>query len=181
MKKNVRILAACLMLVLAGSSSALAQTRPGRGRGLPGGGPLADGGVAPAELQRLFDAYIVMQAQQQLQLTDDQFARFLTRVRTLQEVRRRGQMERGRLLQELRRVSETPAQDDAVRAQLKAFADLEGRQFSDLRQAIEGVDQVLDLHQQARFRLFEEQMERRKVELMMRARQGNRPRMPTQP
>ena len=33
------------------------------------------------------------------------------------------------------------------------------------------VDQVLDVRQQARFRLFEEQMERRKVDLLMRARQ----------
>ena len=48
--------------------------------------------------------------------------------------------------------------------------------MTDVRQALEGVDQVLDLRQQARFRLFEEQMERRKVELLMRARQANRPR-----
>ena len=38
------------------------------------------------------------------------------------------------------------------------------------RQAMEGLNQVLDLRQQARFRVFEEQMERRKVELLMRAR-----------
>ena len=41
---------------------------------------------------------------------------------------------------------------------------------------MEAVDQVLDLRQQARFRVFEEQMERRKVELLLRARQANRPR-----
>jgi hypothetical protein len=33
---------------------------------------------------------------------------------------------------------------------------------------------VLDVRQQARFRLFEEQIERRKVDLLMRARQGAR-------
>ena len=35
------------------------------------------------------------------------------------------------------------------------------------------IDQVLDLRQQARFRVFEEQMDRRKLELVMRARQAN--------
>ncbi len=66
--------------------------------------PPAEDSVSPAEIQRLFDAYVVMQAQKELELSDDQFPRFLARVRTLQEVRRRGQMQRGRMLQELRRL-----------------------------------------------------------------------------
>jgi len=61
-----------------------------------------------------------------------------------------------------------------LRNQLKALNDLDARLGTDVRQALDGVDQTLDLRQQARFRLFEEQMERRKVDLLMRARQGNR-------
>jgi hypothetical protein len=146
----------------------------------PAPGPLAEEGVTPAEIQRLFDAYVVMQAQQELQLSDDQFPRFLARMKALQDVRRRGQMQRGRMLQELRRLSQAAGQDEALRTQLKVLNDLDTRVGTEVRQALEGVDQVLDLRQQARFRLFEEQMERRKVELLMRARQGarqaNRPR-----
>jgi len=133
-----------------------------------------DATVSPAEIQRLFDAYVVMQAQQTLQLSDEQFPKVLARVKSLQEVRRRGQMQRGRMLQELRRLSQTPGQDDALRNQLKALNDLDARLGTEVRQALDGVDQTLDLRQQARFRLFEEQMERRKVDLLMRARQGNR-------
>src|SRR5262249_31740547 len=102
---------------------------------------------------------------------DEQFPRFIARVKTLQEVRRRGQIQRGRMLQELRRLSQTPGQDDALRTQLKALNDLDVRVGTEVRQALEGVDQTLDLQQQARFRLFEEQMERRKVDLLMRAQQ----------
>jgi hypothetical protein len=138
------------------------------------GAAAADATVSPAEIQRLFDAYVVMQAQQALQLSDEQFPKFLARVKSLQEVRRRGQMQRGRMLQELRRLSQTPGQDDALRNQLKALNDLDARLVTEVRQALDGVDQTLDLRQQARFRLFEEQMERRKVDLLMRARQGNR-------
>lgn len=150
------------------------QAGQGRNRVAPAPGSVPEDGVSPAEIQRLFDAYVVMQAQQELQLNDDQFPRFLARVKTLQEARRRGQMQRNRMLQELRRLSQATGQDDALRTQLKALSDLDARVGTEVRQALEGVDQVLDLRQQARFRLFEEQMERRKVDLLMRARQANR-------
>jgi len=144
-------------------------------RGRPAPGPPAEDAVSPAEIQRLFDAYVMMQAQQALQLSDEQFPRFLARVKTLQEARRRGQMQRGRMLQEIRRLLQSTGQDDALRTQLKTLNELDARVETEVRQALDGVDQVLDLRQQARFRLFEEQMERRKVDLLMRARQANRP------
>jgi hypothetical protein len=142
-----------------------------RGRPAPGP-PAAEDAVSPAEIQRLFDAYVMMQAQQTLQLGDEQFPRFLARVKVLQEARRRGQMQRGRILQEIRKLLQTTGQDDALRTQLKALNELDARVDTEVRQALDGVDQVLDLRQQARFRLFEEQMERRKVDLLMRARQA---------
>ena len=40
---------------------------------------------------------------------------------------------------------------------------------------------AVDVYQQARFRVFEEQIERRKLELIMRARQQNRPLAPRRP
>ena len=43
------------------------------------------------------------------------------------------------------------------------------------RKAYDDVDQMLDVRQQAKFRIFEELMERRKLELVTRARQANRP------
>jgi hypothetical protein len=168
------------MIVAVGALTAMppgVHAAQGRNRvaPAPNGGPAADdAAVSPAEIQRLFDAYVVMQAQQALQLSDEQFPKFIARVKTLQEVRRRGQMQRGRMLQELRRLSQAQAQDDALRNQLKALNDLDARVGTEIRQALDGVDQTLDLRQQARFRLFEEQMERRKVDLLMRARQANR-------
>jgi hypothetical protein len=134
-------------------------------------------GVAPAELQRLFDAYVVMQAQQQLQLTDDQFPRFLGRMKVLQEVRRRTQNERGQALQELRRLTQPGGprvEDGALQERLKALDDLEVRSVEQVRQAIAGINVILDTRQQVRFRLLEEQMERRKIELLLRARQARR-------
>ena len=42
----------------------------------------------------------------------------------------------------------------------------------EIQQQRTAIDQVLNPYQQARFRIFEETMEQRKIELLMRARQG---------
>jgi len=139
--------------------------------------PAGTEGVSPGEIQRLFDAYVVMQAQDQLQLTDEQYPKFLSRVKVLQAARQRGLVDRGKIIQELRRLSDSNPIDEAqAKNQLKALADVDARTDNEVRDALNGIDQVLDVRQQVRFRIFEEQMERRKVELLMRARQANRQR-----
>ena len=55
-----------------------------------------------------------------------------------------------------------------------SLQELEARSGVEVRKAYDGIDQVLDVGQQAKFRVFEEMMERRKLELVTRARQANR-------
>ena len=59
-----------------------------------------------------------------------------------------------------------------IRERLKALDDLESRAGTEIQQQRIAIDQVLNPTQQARFRIFEETMEQRKIELLMRARQG---------
>ncbi len=116
-----------------------------------------------------------MQAQQQLQITDEQFPQFLTRFRTLQDIRRRALQSRARRVAELRRLLNAPTPDDAaIREQMKGITDDEERAQTDARKVYDAIDQILDVRQQAKFRVFEEMMERRKLELVARARQANR-------
>ena len=131
----------------------------------------------------MLDGYELMQAQQMLQLDDEQFPRFLPKLRALQDARRRAQMQRIRLIQELRRMTQSRSTLDEARIKdsLKTLDDLDARSAVEIRQAREALDQVLDLYQQARFRLFEAMMEQRKVELVMRARQANRQNRPQNP
>ena len=135
-----------------------------------------NGNVSPAEIQRLFDAYALVQAQAQLKLSDDQYPPFLARYKALQDLRRRSQNERGRIIQDLRRMSldDAKSDDGQLKDRIKALQDLDVQTAADVRKAYEAVDQVLDVRQQARFRAFEEQMERRKIDLVTRARQTNR-------
>jgi Spy/CpxP family protein refolding chaperone len=134
-----------------------------------------DAVVSPAEIQRMFDSYALMQAQEQLKIADDRFPQFLTRFKALQDVRRRGQNERARAVQDLRKLVNDPQPDEAaMKDRLKALDEIETRNDADVKKAYDALNQVLDVRQQAKFRVFEENMERRKLELVNRARQANR-------
>ena len=171
----------CFTLLAVVGALALATGIAGAGQGGRGGqrqgggsGP-DEGGVTPAEIQRMFDAYALMQAQEQLKIGDEQFTRFLTRFKALQEVRRQTLQERARIIQNLRRLVNAPQPDEAqIKDRLSALQELETRAAADVKKAYDAINQVLDVRQQAKFRVFEELMERRKLELVMRARQKNR-------
>jgi Spy/CpxP family protein refolding chaperone len=131
--------------------------------------------VTPFELQRLFDSYALLQAQNQLKIGDDQFTRFLPRFKALQDARRQTLQQRNRVLTDVRRLlMEAPPDEAQLKDRLKQLQDIETHGDVETRKAYDAIDQVLDVRQQAQFRLFEEQMERRKMELVTQARQANR-------
>jgi hypothetical protein len=162
-------------------SPSVAQVAPPQTQG-PGQGPdVPARPIGPGEIQKLFEAYTVLQAQEALQLSEEQYGRFVTRLKVLQDTRRRHQQARNQLLGDLRRLTnpEAGAPDEALIAdRLKAFRDEDERAAGEIRRAYVAVDETLDTRQQARFRLFEERMEQQKLELLMRARQNARPALP---
>ena len=159
-----------------GAGDVSAQPRRAQRQGQDAPAVTEEPGVSPAEIQRMFDAYALMQAQEQLKIGEDQFNQFLTRFKNLQDVRRKGMQERARLVVNLRRLLNQGQPDDAqLRDRLKELDDVEARVTADTKKAYEAIDQVLNVSQQARFRVFEENMERRKQELVNRARQANKP------
>ncbi len=150
------------------------RARAGQGLGRAMGGPAQR--IEVAELQRLFDAYLVMQAQDALQLDDVQFGQFLPKLKQLQETRRRNEQARQRIVAELSRLTArpaTPGGEAALKERLQALQDLDGRAAAEIRRAYDALDQQLDVWRQARFRVFEQNMERRKFQLMLRARRAD--------
>src|SRR6187431_2975422 len=134
----------------------------------------APGELSPAEVVGMLDAYALVQAQNALQLNDSQYGAFVGRLKALQETRRKNQRARNQVVQELRRLTGQQAatlDEAAVRDRLKALRELDERSAADLRRAYDALDEVLDIRQQARFRIFEENLERRKMDLLLRARQ----------
>jgi hypothetical protein len=132
--------------------------------------------LPPGEVVAMLDAYAVVQAQDALQLSESQYGQFVARLRKMQEVRRRNQQLHNRIVQDLRKLagpqSAAPFDENTVRDRLKALREQDDRAAGELRRAYDAVDEILDVRQQARFRIFEEMIERRKLDLLMRARQG---------
>jgi Spy/CpxP family protein refolding chaperone len=163
------------LLALALAEPAAAQRGRGQRQPPPDGTAAEAPGVSAAEIQRMFDSYALIQAQEQLKITDEKFPQFLTRFKALQETRRRNMAERFRMVQDLRRLANDAQPDEArMRERLKALDELDARAQADVSKSYEAINQVLDVQQQAKFRVFEETMENRKLALVMRARQANR-------
>jgi hypothetical protein len=160
-----------LALVPVADAQAQPQTPPAPGV------PTDD--MSPMQVHQLFDAMLVMQAQDALALSEPQYAQFVSRLKTLQDARRRNQQERVRMIAELQRMTSPrnpqPPDESELTRRLSALQELEARQAAELRRAYNGIDEVLSPLQRARFRVLEEQTERRKLELVGRARQNQRP------
>jgi hypothetical protein len=163
----------CAALFILGTSlPALAQAPPAEKRA--GRGTDAPGDVRPGELANALDQYALVQAQRMLQLDDTHYLQFMPRLKSLQATRRRNTVGRARLVQNLRRLVGARAQgepdDKAILEALTALREHDERALRELQAAYDAVDDVLTVRQRARFRLFEENIENRKLELLMKAR-----------
>jgi DNA repair ATPase RecN len=177
---RVTACAAALTLLLAISAHA---QEPAPQPGPPEGRGGRAQGVRPAELAGMLDAWAIVQAQTALQLNDGQYGQFVTRLKRLQETRRRNTQMRNRLLAQIRALVAPGLTPDeaAIREKLKALRDHDEQTAAALRRDADAVDEVLDTRQQALFRLFEERIERQKLDLLMRARDRARPDAPVRP
>ena len=170
-----------LAVVILGSAVAAAAQPPVEAperRGGPGRAE-RDAAVFPdalpdAALADMLDTYAIVQAQRELTIADDKYGVFAARLKKLQDIRRRNQRQRQQLVRELFRMAGpravVPADDTAIRNQLTALREHDDRAAAEVRQAYDALDEILDTRQQARFRMFEEQIERRKLDLLVRAR-----------
>ena len=142
------------------------QSPPGRSRRSPRAGAP---GRARGDARRLR----VVQAQNALQLNDAQYGAVRHPAETAAGNAAAEQQARNRLLQELAEAwrPRTPAPTRTRSASsCKALRDHDEQSAAALQRDSEALDEVLDVRQQARFRLLEERLERQKLDLLMRAR-----------
>lgn len=161
------------LLILACSNTASAQAPPVAEK-RAGRGAEATSDIRPGELANALDQYALVQAQRMLQLDDAHYLQLMPRLKSLQATRRRNTIGRARLVQNLRRLVGARAQgepdDKAILDVLTALREHDERALRELQAAYDAVDEVLTVRQRARFRLFEENIENRKLELLMKAR-----------
>jgi hypothetical protein len=144
------------------------QPTPG-GRGQRPGGPgPVNPNVALRDVQGMLNSMALVDAQAFLHLSDPQWVAFVPKMRELQKVRMQHQERRRQLIQQIRRatVDGSTLDEAALAANVKDLDDLEAKMATDERAALSGVDSVLTVYQRARFRVFEETIELRKLELL---------------
>src|SRR3989442_7979874 len=125
---KMRTVAAAAVMVLSGGAAFVRAQPPQSQADAPA--------VTPAEIQRMFEAVALVRAQEALKLSDDRYLPFLAKYKALQDVRRRMQQERMRLLRELNRAATDPTSDEAhIKDRLKALQDLDARSEAELHKA----------------------------------------------
>lgn len=168
------VLALCAASAVAAPLGAAGLDAQGRTQGAPRQQG-ARGHMSPSDIQDQFDAYAILQAQDALRLTDDQFPQFVRRARELHTLRRRVRVERSRLVSGLNALlRDRNASDARLAAATQALDEHERTSLTRVQQAYAAIDEVLDARQRARFRVLEEQLERKKLDMLFRARQGQR-------
>ena len=168
------LLAGVLSLFAAGPLAAQSGPPPAAAPQVPA---TPDAAASAGQIQKWFEAFTVLQAQEALQLPETQYGRFVTRFKALQDTRRKHMVARNQIMGDLRKLTnpQTGSNDEAaITERLKTLRDEDDRAAIDLKKAYEGVDESLDTRQQARFRIFEERMEQQKLELLMKTRQNAR-------
>ena len=141
----------------------------------PGGGQ-----ISPADVQAMFDAMALNEAEKFLALTTEQFPVFVQKLRRLQDARVVQARKRGRLTNELRRLVNPMPQGNrvdeiAIAAKLKELDQTEAESMAMSKKAFDELEQGLSPRQRARFRLLEENLERKKVEFLSKVRQPGGP------
>jgi hypothetical protein len=137
---------------------------------------MAPEGLTPRQVQAEFDKYAIDQAQDALQLSDEQYPPFVRHFGALQQARRQTRAQRTRLLTTITQLLRTrPSVDDGrIAAAVRAVDDHERATVAEIQRAYAAIDEVLTMRQRARFRVLEDQLEQRKVDMLFRARQGPR-------
>jgi hypothetical protein len=176
--RRVALVSACAALIALTTPGVHARTRFQQPGVPPPAAPNAPANpISLAELNRLFEAYAVVQAQDYLKLTDEQYPDFVARLKALQDARRRHFVNHNRIIGDLNRALHLPEDqidDKSLRAAYEALDREDDSAQIEIKKAFENVIALLDVRQRARFRVFEENLERRKLDLLSRVQRPNR-------
>lgn len=127
------------------------------------------------ETFRLMDAYLISNLQESLGLTDEQFTRSLPLVKRLQADRRDSAIRRMKALRMLRRtLNSGSATESGVADLLKEVKSAVADERAATVRNVEALDAVFTPLQQAKYRVFEAEVDSRLRHLLARTQDKNR-------
>jgi uncharacterized membrane protein YgaE (UPF0421/DUF939 family) len=131
------------------------------------------------DVEGLMEAYVISKLQEALDLTDDQFAKMIVAQKKLSEHRRNYRRDRNATLQQMRQALRTAeSRDDRLESLLNELEERQTIFENQQRAGYEAIDAILDIRQRARYRILEQEIQRRFQQMIREVRGRQNPREP---
>ncbi|MBZ5552496.1 MAG: hypothetical protein LAO21_07230 [Acidobacteriia bacterium] len=168
------ILLGALLLGIVTTEPRFAQTEPPAQKS-----PGADGQVQTAprnenEVQQLIEALYISRLQEELKLSDEQYAATIPVVKNYLRVRQAGARQKRLVERQLNQMLDSGAPDDEVQGKLKELDEVKKQNEQNLQSALSEVDSKLDVRQRARFRQYQQRTDQRISHMIQQIREGRR-------
>lgn len=120
--------------------------------------------------RRMLEALRVTRMTEALKLTDDQVARFIPRLKQVEERHRQLRRDRARVLKGLGEILDKPERRGELRSKLEELDKLEREQVQGRLETMRSLDSLLTTEQQARWRVFNERFDQEIREMVKEIR-----------
>lgn len=128
--------------------------------------------------RRMLEAVRITRMTETLRLSDEQIAKFIPRLKQIEERQRQLRQERAQRIQKLAEMLDRKVADKELKAQLDSLEKLERDEMQKTRQMMQGLDSLLTLEQRARWHVFNERFGE---EIRQMVREIHRQRMERRP
>jgi hypothetical protein len=106
--------------------------------------------------RRMLEAIRVIRMTEVLKLTEEQVAKFLPRLKQIEERQRQLRQERSRIIKQLAEILDKQERQKEIKPKLDELDKLDREEMQKTRQMLRGLDSLLSVEQQARWRVFNE-------------------------
>lgn len=126
------------------------------------------------EVQQLIEAFYISRLQEELKLSDEQYAAVIPAVKNYLRTRQMGARQKHQVEIQLNRLLDSSAPDDQVQAKLKELDEVKRQNEQSLQGAMAAIDSKLDVRQQARFRQYQQHTDQRISHMIQQIHESRR-------
>jgi hypothetical protein len=126
------------------------------------------------EVQQLIEALYISRLQEELKLTDEQYAAAIPAVKNYLRVRQAGARQKRLVERQLNQMLDSTAPDDQVQGKLKELDEVKKQNEQSLQSALSEIDSRLDVRQRVRFRQYQQRTDQRISHMIQQIREGRR-------
>jgi hypothetical protein len=126
------------------------------------------------EVQQWIEAYYISRLQEELKLTDEQYAAVIPAVKNYLRVRQTGARQKHLVEHQLKQLLDSGAPDDQIQGKLKELDQVKLQNEQNLQSALSEIDSKLEVRQRARFRQYQQHTDQRINRMIQQIREGRR-------